>query len=212
MPTKSPRSQTSTTDEEATTTSDLPGFKSPPRPPADEALDPDTTTVTAPPSPPEPEMSEDGSWAGSPTGDLLREMGSSADYEDVELDEPTPITTSKAAGRSRVFTTDPRVFEGPIAGLVQLASLGVAMSRKAPPPLWLADEEDVENITAPLARIAARHAPISGGEANDLADGLEAALATTGYVVKNIRRQAEEQAAAAGPQVPPPAPPPHAGP
>jgi len=119
--------------------------------------------------------------------------GSSSDFEDELAEElppqPSPTSTS-TAGPSRVFSADPAVFEKPIAGLVQLASLGVHYVRRAEPPLWLADDDDVADITAPLARIAARHVPVGEGQASDLADGFEAALATTNYVVKNIAAQA----------------------
>ncbi|MFL6144527.1 MAG: hypothetical protein ACJ72N_22025 [Labedaea sp.] len=169
---------------------DPPGFEPPRRAPVDE-LDPDVTTVSPPADPLEPATPGADSWPAAPSGEeeLLEDFAG----DEGNLDEPGPTTTSRGVGRSPGLSS-PDVFQPPIAGLVALASLGVHTARRAPGALWLADDDDVANISAPLARIAARHSPIAGGEANDLADGIEAAVATANYAVKNMRAEAEARA------------------
>ncbi|MCU1449326.1 MAG: hypothetical protein JWP02_1496 [Acidimicrobiales bacterium] len=167
-------------------TADLPGFKSPRRQPADEPLDPEKTSLLPPwPGPETPTGAS--SEAGPAPIDNENGAASWDNYEDV--DEPIP-TSSSRGGRSRGYILDPATFLEPIGALVGLASLGVHAARRAPDGLWIADEEDVDNIAAPLARIAARHAPMGMGEASDLADGIAAAIGVTNYAIKNIQREA----------------------
>ena len=57
--------------------------------------------------------------------------------------------------------------------------------------MWIADPEDRKAIGAPLARIAARHAPMSGKGSDDLVDGFTAGVATVGYALKGFDAEAE---------------------
>ena len=153
---------------------DLPGWLPPVRQPSDDPLDPEVTTTIREgrpsPSPPDP---------GPASGDES---------------PPRPTMTSKGPGRSPGFT-DPAAFLGVTGALVGLASMGVHYARRAPEGLWLADEEDVANIAGPLARIAARHSPVSGTEANDVGDALAAAVGVAGYAMKNLAREAAAKSA-----------------
>ena len=76
-----------------------------------------------------------------------------------------------------------------------MASLGIRWARsrrrQLPDGVWVADEEDAAAIGAPLARIAARRSPISGEGSADMIDGLEVLVGSTGYVMKNLEREAE---------------------
>lgn len=185
---------------EETTTADLPGFKEPRRQPSDDPLDPETTTVSPPPSAPRDSATlEDDSPAPRWEEATGPEAADFSDDFDV-VAEPTPTTTSPT-GPSPASFLDPTTFEEPIGAVVGLASLGVHYARRADGDLWIADEEDVHAIAAPLARIAARHAPMGAGQANDLSDGIAVAIGATNYAIKNIQREAAYRSAA-----PPPAP------
>lgn len=152
----------------------VPGFgppRTPPGPRTDPPLDPEVTTIT------------EGPAGGMPEGELAGER------------IPRMETTGSSPGSTDplgIVTGDPAAFE-PLADLfVDLAALA-AHSRLAPGnnDLWMADEQDHEMIAAPLARIAARHAPIAAGPMGDVADGLQAVVGIAGYTMKNIKRRAE---------------------
>lgn len=58
--------------------------------------------------------------------------------------------------------------------------------------VWLADEQDLQTISAPLSRIAARHAPIDG-PSGDVGDVIEVLIGSGGYVIKNTIKGAQLQ-------------------
>jgi hypothetical protein len=79
---------------------------------------------------------------------------------------------------------------------VVLAGLGVRLARtwggrrELPEGVWIPDEDDQQAIGIPLARIAARHAPLSGEDSADVGDGLGIVTGTAGYVIKNLQAEA----------------------
>ncbi len=94
---------------------------------------------------------------------------------------------------------------GPLAQLgsvgLQLVGLGLH-NRLAPddPDAWLVDQDDVDGIVGPLARIANRHASDVAGEVSpDMADALEAGFAVCGYAMKNAKPFRAQRARAAQP-------------
>ncbi len=150
--------------------------------PSNDPLDESRTRLEQP----EPGAPTDASSEPSPNG-----ADSWDDFDELPpADEPSPTTSSRDRTRFRGFT-DPAVFAEPIGAAVGMASVVVHYARKAPADLWIADDDDIANIAGPLARIAARHSPIAGGEASDLADGISAALGVANYAVKNIRATAQ---------------------
>lgn len=106
---------------------------------------------------------------------------------DVDLGPPATSRTSTGSSRASI---DPSDLKPVTAALVGMASLLVRWmrSRRRPihPQAWVADDEDVDLIGDPLARIAARHAPISGEGSADTIDGAAALMGTANYVMKNI--------------------------
>lgn len=88
--------------------------------------------------------------------------------------------TSSSAGEK----ADPKVVAGAIAGLIGIvATLAAAVLLRSPRPRQLRTptEQDCEDIAAPLARIAARHAPaVAVGP--DLMDAIAATAAVGRYV------------------------------
>jgi hypothetical protein len=153
---------------------DLPGF-APPTTTGPDPLDPETTTITGPTADPleDPTSGLEDGWPGD------------------ESDEPTfsPGSTP-TSGRSRASTADWRDFAELTGTLVALASVGVRFARtrrrQLPEGVWMADEDDQAAIGVPLARIAARHSPLEGGDSSDVVDGLVAMVGVAGYAVKNI--------------------------
>jgi hypothetical protein len=79
--------------------------------------------------------------------------------------------------------------------LVGLTSMVVraVRGRRRPLPagVWIADPDDRKAIGAPLARIAARHAPMSGKGSDDLVDGFTAGVAGIGYALKGFEAETE---------------------
>jgi hypothetical protein len=70
--------------------------------------------------------------------------------------------------------------------------------------VWVPAEDQATAIAEPLARIAARHAPVGDGDTNDVVDGVMAGVAVVGYSIgqfelEAVAKQAEqaEQTAAA---------------
>lgn len=95
-----------------------------------------------------------------------------------------------------------------VATLFGLASLGLnwLYRRRHPdsalPHLWVAREDEADAVAEPLARMAERRVDMTAGQANDLSDGIEAAVAVGGYAMRNV----EERAAHAAPVAQPPKP------
>lgn len=153
-------------------TADLPGFRQPKTMPATDPLDQEATTVTAPTP-----AAETTSWPNE--GD----DGGSASDESF-------LSSTAAATPSRASTADPEAFEQLFA--IPISVTGIVLNKRLAAPgtaHWLFLEDEAESIAGPLARIAARHTPVGPGEANDIADGIEATAAATAYVLRNISAQ-----------------------
>jgi hypothetical protein len=158
---------------------DLPRFKSPKVMPREDPLDPTSTSTRS--LPPEEELAT-GSSPGEGWG-----IGG-------ERDELGEASASRTTTPSRVFTEQAKAFEALLGTGLGMATM-VAHSKMAPEgsDVWLATDDEIEAVAAPLSRILARHTPVSSGRATDLADGIEAGVGVAGYVVVNLRRQAEIQ-------------------
>jgi hypothetical protein len=174
----------STTIEEVDDPAPMPGFDPPKtssRPSSSRKPDPNTSP---PPTPSQP-SDRNGSAGGDDADDLSSFINS----------ESSASSPTGSAGPSPAFT-DPALFVGIVRQLVGLVSLGVRFVRQRrsrvafPPGLWLADEEDQANIGDPLARIAARHTPLSGEGTSDVADGIEAMIGTAAYAAKHLEYEA----------------------
>lgn len=110
-------------------------------------------------------------------------------------------STSKAAADFRKGTA--KVY-GMLAGAFAAAAGGIVNWRlKADDQdtTWLMTQEEAEDIGQPVGRILARRAPLPVGEGdtNDVIDGLGAALATVGYVMRCLMERADRKR---GPQAP----------
>lgn len=169
---------TTTTDqdlEEEATTTGLPGFLPPSPPPGPDPIPPEGATTTDLGTPPQEEPTT------SPLGD--------------EADAGGP-TAPTDPGPSPASTADPELLAGLCAQAVGVASIIVRfvrarMVRRLPEGVWIADEEDMAAIGAPLSRIAARRVPeTSTAAVGDVADGIELAVGVVGYTLKNVQREA----------------------
>lgn len=191
-----PENPSTTTDLEA----DLPGFT----PPATRPASPDD-----PPASP----SHEGTTQ-APSGWAF------ADEPDSLLNDDELAVPSSRRRKSSPVSTDPSVFVGLIVQLIKMVTTVLHLRlapTHVPNDVWLADQEDLDNIAPPLARIAARHSPLDGGPAGDVGDAIEAILATGGYALKNTAaarelrmtpgwEQQHEQHTAAAPEPPAAAP------
>jgi hypothetical protein len=184
------------TQQEDSTTADLPGFVNP---------EPRTPNPTTSPTTTEPMTTRDGfrpQWT---------------DDDDDELDPPTyPSSASSSAG-SRSST--PTNGSSPVstaeieAGWAGIVTIGlttaglVANGRLAPGTrLWLMSEHDLASMAAPASRILARHVPVTPEKAGDLADAAEIAVGAAGYVVANFQEAAALRVQPTQPAQPSPAP------
>lgn len=174
--TPDPASPSPTTSDLEEELADLPGFAPSPTPRGPDPLDPTATTTGTTTGP----ITEEEWLAGGSSGE---------DEAEPRRDSETPrIGSSKAS-------TDWRDLVPLTSTLVAMTSLAVRWIRARRRPLaegvWIADEDDAAAIGAPLARIAARRSPISGEGSADMIDGLEVLVGSTGYVMKNLEREAE---------------------
>lgn len=86
-----------------------------------------------------------------------------------------------------------------IVGLSSMVVRAVrARRRELPPKAWIATKADKKAIGEPLARIAARHAPMTGKGSDDVVDGFTAGVAVVGYSLANLELEED----AAGDQLP----------
>lgn len=168
---------------------DLPGFLPPPRRPMgpDPILEGHQTTL--PPTMP----------AGSDPSQFrpLREDDSPSDFAGIDEGEATIPTPTSPSGSFRGSTANASVFVGFLSLGVGIASVVVARARTAKrgPEIgnvWVATDEEAAAIAEPLARITARHVPLGDVlEDSDVADGIEALMATAGYAIANVAEEAE---------------------
>jgi hypothetical protein len=157
-----------------------PGFRQPP-PPRRDPLDPTTTTVGHP-------------TTSSTTGELPDDELDDED-EFGALRDPSSLPT---VGPSQVSTADPAA----IAGLIGLGvdGAGLLLHRTLTPGesmTWIPSADERDAIAEPLSRIVARRVPVSSRQANDVTDGIEAAVAIAGYAVRGLVEQAELRAGGA---------------
>lgn len=131
--------------------------------------------------------------------------------------EPQPVPGgSGSSGGPAGFTasTDRKVIEQAAAGIAGLgleAAGGLLNMRLTPPEdedTWLPDGQDLDQVAAPLGRIAARHVPlpdVSARELSDLQDAIAAAIGLAGWLIKGFagwvgsRARARRKPAAAEP-------------
>lgn len=116
--------------------------------------------------------------------------------DDERPDEKSSPASTTTGGSSPASTPgDPADFEELAGTVVGIASLIVRFARTRrrvlPDQVWMADEGDMARIGAPLARLAARHSPISGGEAGDVGDVLAITAGTAVYALNNLQAEAE---------------------
>lgn len=161
----------------------VPGFRAPPSTPGPDPLDPTASTITTPSATSTTSTgAEDGAGSSNGPGPDGPHAG-----------EPLSNGPTKS---SRASTPDPLAFVEIARTLVALVSMAVAAARRRrrphmPPAAWIATPVDQAAIGDPLARIAARHAPIGDGdEANDVIDGLTAMVGAAGYVVGGVQAEA----------------------
>lgn len=134
-----------------------------------------------------PDPLDPGATTSSPTSSDDDDPG---DWADADVEVGPPGTSPTAGGPSRA-SIDPADLEGITRTLVGMASLIVrwVRARRRPgmhPAVWIATEEQQAAIGDPLARIAARHAPIGGEGSADVVDAMETMVATTDYVVTHL--------------------------
>lgn len=119
-------------------------------------------------------------------------------WAEPSTDGPPPGSTStdqRKTGPSPGYTPDsdpagllraqPGAYEGLIATAIRLGGLGVDNWRSPDTHVWLPTDDEVQGMTEPLARIAARHTPLSAGdESSDIIDGLTAMVVGAGYATR----------------------------
>lgn len=182
-PNPSPSSSPSTPEPEGLTATP-PGFKPRPQRSPEPFPGPDATPTTATMS-----SGELGALSDGPASAWPRELPGS-----------TPPSRSSTPGSTADQALDLAAEEGyrKLLGamaeqLVGLCSLLVrairARRRPLPEGVWIADRADKKAIGAPLARIAARHAPMSGAGSDDLVDGFTAGVAGVAYALKGFEAE-----------------------
>lgn len=170
-PTTSPDSPTSNDDEDL---APMPGFQPLASPPPDPA---ETTRIY-------PTINDDDAEAG---------------WADPDVEVGPRATSPTGSGSSRASTErlDPTDLQGMTHAVVGMASMVIhwARARRRPnlhPSVWVADDEDQANIGDPMARLAARHAPIGGEASKDAIDVVEMMMGTTAYALKHLPNEALE--------------------
>lgn len=137
----------------------------------------------------------DDQLAGSPSGS---EWSSDATGED---DESGP--TSSRSSASDPASRKPFAKRAQLLAARQAVKIAGSMAHQhlardeaaQAVGLYLVDDETAQQIGDPLARIAARHAPIDGGAVNeDVADGIAAMLGVAKFVSLTIEKSSEAAA------------------
>jgi hypothetical protein len=179
---------------------DLPMFSQPRKMPKDDPLTTSTTTSSTTTTTGANNLSATASSGTSTTESLSDEDVDADGWADSPIDETTPLgssTPSSSPASIARHGATAATLQPPIEAVCRMTGLGLHL-KLAPGDngLWLMDDDDLEMIAGPLASIAARHAPISAGNASDLSDGIELAVGVTGYTLKNMQRQKAEYSAA----------------
>ena len=159
--------------EDAPLEAEIPGFAQPTRPSLD-PLDPSTTTTTDL----HPSSTTDQHHDDEDLGDELREDEHRQQYEP---------TSPKPEAPSRPSAGDPGVADA-AAGLFGLAAVlaGVVLDGTLGhrSGAYRMHPDEAQAIATPLGRMAARRATVSGAEAKDLSDGIQAGVATAAYAAR----------------------------
>jgi hypothetical protein len=146
---------------------ETPGFEYLPPRPATDPPTPGATTTTRATSPEDysaayGEDERDGPGNGTTSGKSGPPRGSSDDGPQPDLRD--------------VIEANAEAFEGLITLLVKGGGLLVDRRRSPQTHSWMMRPDEAEGIAKPLARIAARHSPVTmDGETTDVLDVLEAA-------------------------------------
>jgi hypothetical protein len=137
----------------------------------------------------QPQPGATATYSPDELADQLEEVARERDGQRTEdrWSEPDPKTRTNSSPGST--SPPPNVdvansFANLASLIVQLASAGLNIVIGRRTGAWLATEEEAANIAQPLGRIAERHMPIEGGNAGDLADGIEALYYTGEYGVR----------------------------
>jgi hypothetical protein len=131
---------------------------------------------------------------GSPSEDAPSHAPSDHD----ESDRPSsPASSGRRASLGQKAQTAAARQAVKIAGSMAHQYLARDDAAKAA-GLYLVDDESAAEIGDPLARLAARHAPMGGEINEDVADGIAAMMGVAHFVSKQIERSAEAAAHRAG--------------
>lgn len=109
--------------------------------------------------------------------------------ERFELTEPK-MPPSSSRGSIEPSAEAAETFGQLAALLVKLGSLGLNRTVGRGSGAWIATDEEAADIAVPLGRIAARHAPITGEAAGDVADVIEAGFGAAAYGMRATVDQA----------------------
>lgn len=168
----------STANEDALLEAELPGWSPSPRDQLD-PLDPDVTTVEIPTS--TTTLGDD---------ELLDEWNPSPSSPSTTTEEgpgPSEPTSKIPPGSSPASIADPTIAAAladvfavgcNLTGLLLDRSIGHGGRH------WLMAPHEAAAISEPLGRIAARRVPVSSNQASDVADGIEAGVATIAYATR----------------------------
>lgn len=174
--TRSKTTSTSTTTPSPSLTADVPGFAT---------VTPEPTPEPAPAmTTPEEALNLDGQPSSASGSD---EPGGLHDGQ---------LPPREAAGSTPASTKplDPKALREPLRKAVLGASMAINrvlvrpidMQLGVDTGVWVATDDEAEGIGDPLADIAARHAPVGLGGANDLGDAIAAGLVLISYASKNL--------------------------
>jgi hypothetical protein len=161
---------------------EVPGFGPSQR--DNDPIDPTRTTVTVPASS-EPSTVSVSHPVYDPNRPLEEQLDDDLGDEDwSERLDPRNLTSSSRASTSEPDPVVASALEQLAKLGVTLASLGLNRTIGAGNGAWIMHDTEADAIAAPLGRIGARHAPVGDGVAGDVADGIEAGLATAGYAMR----------------------------
>lgn len=177
-PRRSKTTHTVTAETTPTVTADLPGFSLPSQSPL-----PSPAAATLPP------ILEDDA-AGSPFA------GHDVPVPPSMEGSSSPASTDRAGkAPAPVRPADPTLYVELFS--TAFAGVGIVLHQRIAPgddhDAFIPDEQDTASVVTPLASIAARRSPLVGGAANDVTDGLAAAIGAVGYVIKSITKWREAQ-------------------
>jgi hypothetical protein len=157
-------------------------------PPTSPKSPPSSSTPSPEPSDASPPAPETGGWFGRAGGSGRDERPGSGDTRSTGDD--IPVNPISKRGIRTVCEQSIKTLSGLVASFIATED-----ERQAEPDLWRADEDDVEAISAPAARIIWRRLP-EDAKGSDPIDILHMALGVAGYVGKNmaVRRRLRKQA------------------